>query len=39
MYPGRKGHPYTTKFIYMARQSGEAFYANSFDQAGELWKI
>jgi hypothetical protein len=39
MYPGRKGHPYTTKFIYMDRQSGEAFYANAFDQAGELWKI
>ncbi len=38
MYPGRNGHPYTTKFIYMDRQSGEAFYANSFDQGGELWK-
>ena len=23
----------------MDRQSGEAFYANAFDKAGELWKI
>ena len=39
MYPGRSNHPYSTKFIYMDRQSGEAFYANAFDKAGELWKI
>jgi hypothetical protein len=31
-------HPYSTKFIYVDRQSGESFYANAFDKAGELWK-
>ena len=39
MYPGRSNHPYSTKFIYMDRQSTEALYANAFDKAGELWKI
>ncbi len=39
MYPGRDNHPYSTKFIYMDRESGEAYYANAFDKAGELWKI
>lgn len=39
MYPGRENHPYSTKFIYIDRDSGEAFYANAFDRAGELWKI
>ena len=39
MYPGRTNHPYSTKFIYMDRQSTEALYANAFDKAGELWKI
>ena len=39
MYPGRANHPYSTKFIYMDRQSTEALYANAFDKAGELWKI
>ena len=39
MYPGRSNHPYSTKFIYIDRESGEAFYANAFDKAGELWKI
>ena len=39
MWPGRDSHPYTTKFIYMDRESGEAFYANAFDRGGELWKI
>ena len=42
MYPGvgtGRNHPYSNKFIYTDRQSGEAYYANSFDQAGELWKV
>ena len=39
MYPGRANHTYSTKFIYMDRQSTEALYANAFDKAGELWKI
>lgn len=39
MYPNRDTHPYSTKFIYIDRESGEAFYANAFDKAGELWKI
>jgi hypothetical protein len=39
MYPGRANHPYSTKFLYIDRESGEAFYANAFDKAGELWKI
>ncbi len=39
MYPSRDNHPYSTKFIYVDRQSGESFYANAFDKAGELWKI
>lgn len=39
MYPQRSGHPYSTKFIYVDRESGESYYANAFDKAGELWKI
>ena len=39
MYPQRDTHPYSTKFIYIDRQSGEAYYANAFDKSGELWKI
>jgi hypothetical protein len=39
MYPGRANHPYSTKFIYIDRDSNECFYANAFDKAGELWKI
>ena len=37
MYPGvgtGRNHPYSNKFIYADRQSGEAYYANAFDQAG-----
>jgi hypothetical protein len=32
-------HPYSKKFIHIDRQSGESYYANSFDKAGELWKV
>ncbi len=39
MYPGRSGHPYSTKFIYVDRDSGEALYANAFDRAGQIWKL
>ncbi|MSR15429.1 MAG: DUF1329 domain-containing protein [Gammaproteobacteria bacterium] len=39
MYPQRSGHPYSEKFIYTDRESGESYYANAFDKAGELWKI
>ena len=39
MYPQRSTHPYSTKFIYIDRESGEAFYANAFDKGGELWKV
>jgi hypothetical protein len=39
MTPQRSGHPYSTKFIYSDRESGESFYANAFDKAGELWKV
>jgi hypothetical protein len=38
MYP-RAGHPYSTKFIYNDRESGEAPYANAFDQSGQIWKV
>ena len=34
-----RSHPYSAKFIYTDRDSNEAFYANAFDTAGELWKI
>lgn len=39
MYPQRDTHPYSTKFIYIDRDSGEAYYANAFDKSGEIWKI
>ncbi len=32
-------HPYSKKFIHVDHQSGESYYANSFDKAGELWKV
>lgn len=32
-------HPYSFKFIHVDRQSGESYYANAFDKAGELWKV
>lgn len=37
--PKSDAHPYSEKFIHVDRQSGESYYANSFDQAGELWKV
>lgn len=38
-YPKSSAHPYSTKFIYVDRDSGEACYANSFDQSGQVWKV
>ncbi len=38
-YPKSSNHPYSTKFICVDRQSGESYYANAFDKAGELWKV
>lgn len=37
--PKSDSHPYSTKFIHIDRESGESYYANSFDKAGELWKV
>lgn len=37
--PKRDNHPYSTKFLYIDRQSGECAYANAFDRANELWKV
>ena len=39
MTPLRSNHPYSTKFLYIDRESGECYYANAFDKAGELWKV
>ena len=38
-YPKSSTHPYSTKFICVDRVSGESYYANAFDKAGELWKV
>jgi len=38
-FPKRSNHPYSMKFIHIDRQSGESYYANAFDKAGELWKV
>ncbi|MGE0483346.1 MAG: DUF1329 domain-containing protein [Gammaproteobacteria bacterium] len=38
-YPKSANHPYSTKFICVDRVSGESYYANAFDKAGELWKV
>ncbi|MCB1747523.1 MAG: DUF1329 domain-containing protein, partial [Gammaproteobacteria bacterium] len=38
-YPKSPNHPYSTKFICVDRVSGESYYANAFDKAGELWKV
>ncbi|MBI4694835.1 MAG: DUF1329 domain-containing protein [Gammaproteobacteria bacterium] len=37
--PKRDNHPYSTKFLYIDRQSGECYYANAFDRGGKLWKV
>jgi hypothetical protein len=37
--PRFSSHPYSFKFLHVDRQSGESYYANSFDKAGELWKV
>jgi hypothetical protein len=37
--PKSSSHPYSEKFIYIDRDSGESCYANSFDQSGQIWKI
>ncbi len=37
--PKSSSHPYSEKFLYVDRDSGEAPYANAFDQSGQIWKI
>ena len=37
--PKSEAHPYSMKFIHTDRVTGESYYANSFDKAGELWKV
>ncbi len=37
--PKSSSHPYSMKFIHIDHQSGESYYANAFDKAGELWKV
>ncbi len=37
--PKRSSHPYSLKFMHIDRESGECYYANAFDKAGQLWKV
>ena len=37
--PKRASHPYSQKFLTVDRDSGECYYANSFDKANNLWKV
>ncbi len=37
--PKRSGHPYSIKYLTADRESGECYYANSYDKAGKLWKF
>ena len=37
--PKSDAHPYSHKFIHTDRVTGESYYANAFDKAGELWKV
>ncbi len=37
--PKSDAHPYSHKFIHIDRVTGESYYANAFDKAGELWKV
>ncbi len=37
--PKRANHPYSTKFLHIDRQSGDCFYANTYDGAGKLRKV
>ena len=37
--PKKSAHPYAFKFIHIDRVTGESYYANAFDKAGELWKV
>ncbi|MGB1879390.1 MAG: DUF1329 domain-containing protein [Gammaproteobacteria bacterium] len=37
--PKSSAHPYSFKFIHVDRVTGESYYANAFDKAGELWKV
>ncbi len=39
MTPKRENHPYSSKYMYIDRQSGECYYANAFDKGGQLWKL
>ncbi|MGR8946948.1 MAG: DUF1329 domain-containing protein [Gammaproteobacteria bacterium] len=37
--PKSAAHPYSEKFIYVDRATGESYYANAFDKGGKLWKV
>ena len=37
--PKSDAHPYSEKFIYIDRATGESYYANAFDKGGKLWKV
>ncbi len=37
--PKRSSHPYSQKFLTADRESGECYYANSYDKANVLWKV
>lgn len=37
--PKSDGHPYSHKYMMTDREAGEAYYCNSFDKAGKLWKV
>ena len=37
--PKSSAHPYSFKFLHIDRDTGESYYANAFDKAGELWKV
>ena len=37
--PKRSNHPYSLKFLHIDRESGECYYSNAFDKAGQVWKV
>ena len=37
--PKSASHPYSEKFIYVDRATGESYYANAYDKGGKLWKV
>jgi hypothetical protein len=36
--PVSSSHPYSEKFLYLEKETAMCFYANAYDQGGELWK-